>query len=101
VAVTFEAYAGMGLLLAAIGIFGLVSYTVSQRVGEIGVRMALGAGPVDVVKLILGQGMTLAFLGIGIGAAAAVWLSKYLKSLLYGVQPLDPMVYAVVAAILA
>jgi predicted permease len=99
--VTFEAYAGMGLLLAAIGIFGLVSYTVSQRTGEIGVRVALGAQPGDVLKLILGQGMMLVAVGIGIGAAAAAWLSRYLKSQLYAVSPLDPAVYAAVAALLA
>ena len=78
-----------------------VSYGVSRRIGEIGVRVALGARPGDVVKLILGQGMTLAFTGIGIGAATAAWLSRYLKSLLYAVTPLDPAVYAAVAALLA
>lgn len=99
--VTFEAYAGMGLLLAAVGIFGLVSYSVTQRTGEIGVRVALGALPRDVVKLILGQGMTLVFAGIGIGAVAATWLSRFLQSQLYAVSPLDPRVYAVVAVLLA
>ena len=101
VTVTFETYAAMAVLLAAVGIFGLVSYGVSRRIGEIGVRVALGARPGDVVKLILGQGMTLAFTGIGIGAATAAWLSRYLKSLLYAVTPLDPAVYAAVAALLA
>jgi putative ABC transport system permease protein len=100
VTVTFEAYALMAVLLAAIGIFGLVSYSVSQRTGEIGVRVALGAGPGDVLKLILGQGMTLVVVGIGVGAAAAAWLSPYLKSQLYAVSPLDPPVYAAVAALL-
>jgi putative ABC transport system permease protein len=99
--VTFAAYAGMGLLLAAIGIFGLVSFTVSQRTGEIGVRVALGARPGDVLKLILGQGMMLVAAGIGIGAAAAAWLSRFLKSQLFGVSPLDPAVYAAVAGLLA
>jgi putative ABC transport system permease protein len=101
VTVTFEAYALMAVLLAAIGIFGLVSYAVSQRRGEIGVRTALGAGPADVVKLILGQGMTLALAGIGIGAAAAAWLSRFLASQLYAVSPLDPAVYGAAAALLA
>jgi putative ABC transport system permease protein len=101
VTVTFEAYALMAVLLAAIGIFGLLSYSVSQRKGEIGVRVALGARPGDVVKLIVGQGMTLVLAGIGAGVAAAVWLSRYLQSQLYAVSPLDPAVYAVVTALLA
>ena len=63
--------------------------------------MALGARPGHVVKLVLGQGMTLVFIGIGVGAAAAAWLSRYLKSQLYAVSPLDPAVYAAVAALLA
>jgi putative ABC transport system permease protein len=101
VTVTFEAYALMAVLLAAIGIFGLMSYAVSRRIGEIGVRMALGARPGHVIRLVLGQGMTLVFIGIGVGAAAAAWLSRYLKSQLYAVSPLDPAVYAAVAALLA
>ena len=99
--VMFEAYAAMALLLAAIGIFGLVSYTVGQRTGEIGIRVALGAQPVDVIKLILRQGITLVFAGIITGAAAAAWLSQYLKSLIYAVSPLDPAAYGAGAALLA
>ncbi len=100
-AATFEAYAVMALLLAAIGIFGLVSYTVSQRTGEIGIRIALGARPADVVRLILRQGTALAAIGIAAGAAASAWLSRYLQSQLYSVSALDPAVYAAVAALLA
>jgi putative ABC transport system permease protein len=98
---TFEAYAAMALLLAAIGIFGLVSYTVGQRTGEIGVRVALGAQPGDVVKLILRQGIALVLAGIMAGGAAAAWLSQYLKSQLYAVSPLDPAVYGAGAVLLA
>ncbi len=100
-AVTFEAYAAMAVLLAAIGIFGLVSYTVSQRTGEIGVRMALGARPADVLRLILSQGAALAGVGIAAGGGGAAWLSRYLQSQLYGVSRLDPAVYGAVAVLLA
>ena len=94
-------YAALALILASIGIFGLVSYAVSQRTSEIGVRMALGARPGDVARLVLRQGFTLALSGIAIGAIAAAWLSRYLASQLYDVSPFDPAVYAIVALLLA
>ena len=100
-AVAFQAYATMAVILATIGVFGLVSYAVSRRIGEIGVRIALGARPADVLALILRQGATLVFAGISLGSAAAAWLSRYLASQLYGVSPLDPAVYATVAILLA
>ena len=99
--VMFEAYAGMALLLAAVGIFGLVSYTVGQRTGEIGIRVALGAQPGDVVRLILQQGILLVAVGIAAGGAAAAGLAQYLKSQIYGVSPLDPAAYGAGALLLA
>ena len=94
-------YAGLALLLAAIGIFGVVAYSVSQRTSEIGVRIALGARSLDVARMILDQGLCMALIGISTGAAAAAWLSRYLTSQLYGVSTLDPVVYAAVAGLLA
>jgi putative ABC transport system permease protein len=93
-------YAGVALVLASIGIFGVISYTVSQRTAEIGVRMALGARPGDVARLIVGQGVLIAAIGITTGAGAAMWLSSYLRTQLYAVNPLDPGVYTLVAALL-
>lgn len=98
---TLEAYAGVALVLAAIGIFGVISYIVSQRTTEIGVRMALGARPDDIARLILRQGFIITAIGIGSGAGAATWLSRYLRTQLYAVSPLDPGVYAIVAVLLA
>ena len=95
------AYAALAVLLAAVGIFGLMSYTVSQRTGEIGVRVALGARGGDILRLILRQGIALTAAGILIGSAAALWLSRFLSSQLYEVRPFDPAVYAMVGATLA
>jgi ABC-type antimicrobial peptide transport system permease subunit len=94
------AYAGVALVLASIGIFGVISYTVSQRTAEIGLRMALGARPGDVTRLIVRQGLLLTAAGITAGAGAALWLSRYLRTQLYAVSPLDPAVYALVMALL-
>jgi len=90
--------------LAAIGLFGVMAYAVSQRTREIGIRMALGADRGDVLKMILRQGMTLALLGVGLGLAVAYALTKYLeskldlKNMLYGVTVSDPLTYGVIAA---
>jgi putative ABC transport system permease protein len=94
-------YAALALLLASIGIFGVVSYAVSQRTGEIGVRIALGAMPRHVAGMVLRQGFTMAAVGIVLGIAAAAWLTRYLQSQLFAVSPLDPAVYAIVAVVLA
>ncbi len=101
IAVTLGAHAVVAVLLAYIGIFGLMSYAVSQRRGEIGVRIALGAGPYQVVKLIGKEGLVLTACGIAAGGIAAAWLSRYLESLLYQVSAVDPAVYGAVSVLLA
>jgi putative ABC transport system permease protein len=93
-------FAGIGLLLAAIGIYGLTSYSVEQRTQEIGIRMALGAGPDDVRRMVVMQSMWLAFIGVFLGVAAALALTRLIANLLYGVKPWDPISIASVAALL-
>jgi putative ABC transport system permease protein len=93
-------FAGLALLLAAIGIYGLMSYTVEQRTQEIGIRLALGAGSGDMLKLIVRQGMLLAGIGVVIGLAAAFGLARLLASLLFGVKTTDPLTYVAVALVL-
>lgn len=96
-----SAFAGVAMLLAMLGIYGVTSYYVTQRTHEIGVRMALGAQIVDVLKLVLRRAMWLAVIGIGIGVAGAVAVTRYLTSLLFGVKPIDTLTFVAVAAVLA
>ncbi|MGH9935611.1 MAG: FtsX-like permease family protein, partial [Blastocatellia bacterium] len=92
--------------LASIGLFGVLAYAVSQRTREIGIRMALGAAPTDMLKMVIRQGMTLAVIGVALGLGGAYVLTKYLESwmqlstMLYGVKPTDPMTYGVTAVLL-
>ncbi|MGA3018255.1 MAG: ABC transporter permease [Bryobacteraceae bacterium] len=94
-------FAGIALLLAAIGIYGLISYSVEQRMQEIGIRVALGAARGDVLRLIVWQGMKLAGIGILLGLAGAYGVTRLLQSLLFGVKATDPMTFGGVAALVA
>jgi putative ABC transport system permease protein len=94
-------FAGLALVLAAIGIFGLAHYAVSERTREIGVRMALGATPGNVLRLVIAQGMRMPALGIALGLVASAWLTRIIAHELYAVEPTDPMTFAVVAIVLA
>jgi putative ABC transport system permease protein len=94
-------FAGVALLLAAVGIYGAVAYSVAQRTGEIGVRIALGAQAADVLRLILGQGMTPVVIGLGIGIAAALALGRLLTTQLYQISPHNPALLFTTAIVLA
>jgi predicted permease len=93
-------FAGAALFLAAIGIYGVLAYAVAQQTHEIGVRMALGAQPRDVLRLVVGQGMRLAAIGAGLGVAAALFLSRLMVGMLYEVKPSDPVTFASVLTVL-
>jgi putative ABC transport system permease protein len=84
----------LGLVLAGVGIFGLISFWVAERTFEIGVRVALGAQAADVLRLVMGQGLRLTLAGLAAGLAAAFGLTRFLRSMLYGVSPLDPLAFA-------
>ncbi|MGB7228490.1 MAG: FtsX-like permease family protein, partial [Candidatus Acidiferrales bacterium] len=94
-------FAGLALLLATIGLYGLISYSVSQRTREIGIRMALGAQRRDVMRLVMGQGSKLTAIGVAIGIAAALGLTQLMGSILYGVKATDPLTFVSVAIALA
>jgi putative ABC transport system permease protein len=94
-------FAGVALLLAAIGIYGVMAYTFSQRRREIGIRMALGAQPRDILRMALSEGMTLVAVGLGSGLVGALILTRFLRSMLYAVSPNDPLTFAALPALLA
>jgi putative ABC transport system permease protein len=99
-ALLLAVFATLALVLAAVGMYGMMSYAVTQRVHEIGIRMALGAQTSDVIKLIVGNGMALVLAGVVIGLAGAMALSRVLSSLLYGVSATDPITFALVSVLL-
>jgi putative ABC transport system permease protein len=96
----FGMFAGLALVLAAIGVYGLLSFSVAQRRQEIGIRMALGASRADVSKLALRQGIALTIIGLGLGLAGAPFLGRWLSSLLYGVGSRDPFSFVAVSLVL-
>jgi len=96
----FLSFAGVSVLLAAVGIYGLVSNSVAQRTHEIGLRVAIGASRPEILKLMLSQSLRLALLGIGVGVAASIILTRYLASLLYGVGATDPLTFACVCGLM-
>jgi predicted permease len=100
IALVFLAFAGTALLLAAIGLYGVMAYLVAQRQAELGIRMALGGGRRDVARLVIGDGMRMALLGILVGTVAALALARALEGLLYGPAPTDAGTYALIAALL-
>jgi putative ABC transport system permease protein len=95
------AFAALALVLAAIGIYSVLSYSVKRRVQEIGIRLALGASLLDVLRMVVFEGMKPALIGLGVGTAAALALGHVMSSLIYGVKATDPLTFLAVAAVLA
>ncbi len=93
-------FAGIALALAAVGIYGVMAYSVTLRTHEIGVRMALGAQKSDVLRMVVGEGLKLAIIGVAIGVTGALLLTRFLSSWLFGVKPTDPFTFAAVSALL-
>jgi putative ABC transport system permease protein len=98
--VLLAAFAGLALLLSGLGIYGVLAYFVTQHVPEIGVRLALGAQPRDILRLVLWKGMGLALGGLALGLAAAYALTRLVESLLFGVSAADPVTFGAVALLL-
>ena len=95
------AFAGIALLLASVGIYGVISYSVNQRTREIGIRMALGARPGDVVRSVVGQGVVLSIAGVFLGVIASLFLTRFLSGILFGVERTDPLTFCGVSIVLS
>jgi putative ABC transport system permease protein len=99
--ILLTAFAFLALVLVSVGIYGVMAYTASARTHEMGIRMALGARPTFVVGLVVRQGMALALAGLVIGTAVAFGLTQLMESMLFGVEPNDPMIFTAIPIILA
>jgi putative ABC transport system permease protein len=93
-------FSGVALALASVGIYGVISYSVAQRTNEFGIRMAMGASQRDVLKMVLGQGLLLGLIGVAIGAAGALALTRLIRGLLFGISSFDPVTFVMMAALL-
>jgi ABC-type antimicrobial peptide transport system permease subunit len=100
VTMVFSVFAGLALLLACIGIYGVLAYVTSQRVSEIGLRMALGASPRDVMRLVLSQSLQMIFVGAGAGLAAAFAAVRLIERLVAGVRSTEPSTFAIMISVL-
>lgn len=94
------AFAGTALVLAIAGLYGVMAYSVARRTGELGTRIALGATPGNVLRLVLRQGLVTALIGVAIGIGGAIVLARTLRSFLFGLSPTDPVTFAAVALLL-
>jgi len=93
-------FAGIALVMAAVGVFGVMSYAVTLRTREMGIRLALGARPQEVRRMIVADGLKQAAVGVAAGVGGALWLTRLMDSLLFGVKPSDPLTLATVAVLL-
>ncbi len=93
-------FAFLALVLGVVGLYGVISYSVSQRTHEIGIRMAMGAQPRDILKMVVGQGLWLTLIGVVLGLAGAFAFTRFLESLLFGVSATDPVTFAGIALLL-
>jgi putative ABC transport system permease protein len=100
IAVLCSIFSLLALALASIGLYGVLSFNVARRTGEIGIRMALGAHPRDILRLVIREGMTLAIVGVAAGVAGALAVTRLIASLLFNVKPTDPLAFASVSLIL-
>jgi ABC-type antimicrobial peptide transport system permease subunit len=100
ITVVLGAFGGLGLLLGVIGLYGVLAFLVSQRQREIGVRLAMGARPMDVRRMVVKRGMSLTAAGIVVGIGGALALGHYMRTVLYGVQPTDTLTFVIVTATL-
>jgi putative ABC transport system permease protein len=93
-------FAAAALLLAAIGLYGVMSFSTTRRTREFGLRVALGAKPRDITRMVIGEGLSLATTGVALGTVVAFWLTRWLQELLFGIGAADPLTYVLVGALL-